>query len=85
MKHLISYLPDHLPSHIKSISSHKGIIFLGIGIFALATFTACEPHPASQTVPGWEQKQVAKEKVQEQEKKAEKTNKDAPSFFPQDK
>ena len=50
-------------------------IFLGPG---------CEKHPASQTVPGFNDKQVKAHAAQDREARTPLTiNPDAPKFFPQ--
>lgn len=44
--------------------------------------TGCERHPASVTVPGYAEKQAAKEEKAAAGKKTEPVNADAPTFFP---
>jgi len=51
---------------------------LSLGLLASFGFSACEPHPASQTVPNWAEMQAKKENAGEQ---PEKVSKEAPTFF----
>lgn len=69
-------------SRMRKISTRSGVILMGCGLLALAILPACRPHRASETVPGWNQKQAEKQKEQITKEQAEKVDKNAPSFFP---
>ncbi len=47
--------------------------------------TACERHPASQTIPDYEQKKAAREAAAESKKIAPAPTNAIPTFFPQEK
>ena len=56
---------------------------LTVAVLALCLHTGCEMHPASQTVPGYAEKQKAKQKKQQQSvDHSEAVDPNAPSYFP---
>jgi hypothetical protein len=59
------------------------LLLSSLAIAAILIGTGCERHPASQTVPGFNEKHARIQAIQDKEARTPLTiNPDAPKFFP---
>lgn len=69
----------HAPQLMGVASFRAAAIMLGLGILI---FTSCQPHSASETVPGWDKMQAEKQERTLQKEHTQKIDPNAPTFFP---
>lgn len=66
-------------NNVSPLIFRMSLAALVAGVIAL---TSCEPHSASETVPGWDKKQAEKQEKAKLDEQAQKVDPNAPSYFP---